>query len=107
MSRDFPERDWKIFRGLSEMALDRFCARVLAEISAVVADTSKSNHDRYGEIYGVMRNRDRELGQAFDCMSRSKAALQLLLMFRMNLITEEELEQFSEATRKYVTSVPR
>jgi hypothetical protein len=107
MSKDFPEQDWKIFRGLAEVALDRFCARVLAEISAVVADTSKSNHDRYGEIYGLIRNRDRELGQTFDCMSRSKASLQLLLMVRLDLITEEELEQFSDSTRKYVTSLPK
>ncbi len=102
MSQDFPERDWKIFRDLAQVALDRFCAHVLGEISAVATDTSKSNHDRYGEIYGLIRNRDRELAQAFDGMSRSNASLQLLLMVRRELITDEELAQFSESTRKFV-----
>jgi hypothetical protein len=29
---DFPESDWKVFRELREVALDRFCRRVLEEI---------------------------------------------------------------------------
>ena len=102
MAIQLPESDWRLFKPLSRIALDRFCARVLADIAAVSADASKTNHERYGAIYALIRDRDRELAQTFDGMSRSRALHQLALMARHGLVTAEELAPFSQSTRAYL-----
>jgi len=43
-----PERDWKVFRELRALALERFCQRVLAEVAGVSGDESHSFHEGAG-----------------------------------------------------------
>ena len=38
--QDFPERDWKAFREVRTGALERFCERILSEITGIANDTS-------------------------------------------------------------------
>ena len=59
MSLDIKESDWKIFRQVHETALDRFCQKVLSEVTHLFADTGKSNHERFGSLYGLIKNRDK------------------------------------------------
>ena len=44
---DFPESDWKVFRELRELALERFCERVLDDIEPLRLNTSRNYHERY------------------------------------------------------------
>ncbi len=41
-----PERDWKHLRSLHQLALDRYCERVLDESRVILADEAGSAHDR-------------------------------------------------------------
>jgi hypothetical protein len=43
------ESDWKIFKPVRKLALERFCERVLIEAERIRADVSKSQHERYVE----------------------------------------------------------
>ena len=97
-----PESDWKILRKLREKALERFCDRILREISAVSEDRSLSSHDRYLRIYRLIEKRDKELGLAFDGPRRSAAIGQLITMVRLEAVKSSELEQFSEGTQQTV-----
>ena len=54
MTREFPESDWKLFRQLHPLALDRFCARVLSEISNLATDADRTNHQRYLAVLKLM-----------------------------------------------------
>jgi hypothetical protein len=66
MSREIRESDWKLFRELHPIAVNRFCERVLSEITAVTSDTTKTPHTRYGDIFTLVRERDRQIARAFD-----------------------------------------
>ena len=66
MSLEIEESDWKVFRQLRPIALDRFCWRVLDEIQQVNADTKRSTHERYLAVYDLIQRRDRELADALD-----------------------------------------
>ena len=98
------ESDWKKFKPLREKALARFCDRILAEIEATNADDVLSSHEKYLEIYSLVRERDRELGQIFDGYSRSRALMQLAMIQSRNLIEPEEFDCFSESTLEFLTS---
>lgn len=106
MSLEIQESDWKVFRQLRPIALDRFCWRVLDEIQQVSADTKRSTHERYLAVYDLIQRRDRELADAFNEPRRSHAFLQLMSIQSHRLLTEEELGLFSSELRERLKSVP-
>jgi hypothetical protein len=104
---NIPESDWKKFKPLRQKALTRLCDKILAEIEAKSANETLSSHEKYLEIYSLVRERDKELGQIFDGFSRSKALMQLAMIQSRDLIAAEELECFSEITREFLASFRR
>ena len=104
MLKDIKESDWKIFRHLREVALDRLCERILAEVTRLVADRSKTNHARYQELAGLLDDRDKDVADMFNGGSRSMALLQLLQIQAKGLLTAEEMAEFSPEAREFVRS---
>jgi len=105
MSRGIAESDWRVLRELHPVALDRFCQRILTEIASVIADTSKSNHQRYRAIYGLIDRRDDEIAEAFNDMRRSRAVVRIFFLRKHGLLTDEEFGRFSKETRDSVQSL--
>lgn len=105
MSREFPESDWKVFRQLREIALQRFCEAVLVESREAASDTSKSAHERYLDLYRIFQRRDRELGEAFDNPRRSTAMIQLVVIHSRGLLEPVELARFTDATRNVLSEL--
>jgi hypothetical protein len=52
------ESEWKKFRKLREICLERFCERVLQEAERICNSDNQSAHQRYGNLYGLMLDRD-------------------------------------------------
>jgi hypothetical protein len=104
MSR-FPESDWKVFRQLRELALQRFCQRVLIEVEKISSDPTASFHDRYLRVYRLLQGRDRELGDAFNAPRRSTAMVQLVIIKAQRLLEPEELARFTAPTRETVAAL--
>jgi hypothetical protein len=92
------ESDWKIFRQQREVALERFCQRVLSEIDRLSSDAQKTSHERYLAIYNHIKQRDEELALAFNNPRRSIAMQQLVCIQSHQLLTEEEILRFSQET---------
>jgi hypothetical protein len=93
------EAGWKRLGRLKPVALDRFCRRVLAELTRVAADSAKGSHERYLEAFRLLQARDAELGSAFDDVRRSTALLRLARMRALGVVTDEELAGFDTETR--------
>ena len=107
MRREIRESDWKVFRQVHPVAVNRFCERVLSDIMSAVSDTTKTPHERYLEICKLVRERDRILGDAFDDMRRSTALLRLSVIHSHGLLTEEEMARFSPEARDAFTLYER
>jgi hypothetical protein len=103
--RGIKESDWRIFRELHTVALERFCRRVLEQVARLGADSAKSNHERYLAIYRYTREQDEDLALAFNDKRRSTAVIQLARIQTHNLLTAEELARFSEEARSAVESL--
>ena len=102
MTRAISEPDWKLFRSLHPVALERFCERVLAEVGQLASEQDKSAHERYLAVFRLLQRRDKELAQAFNDLRRSTALLQLAIIRAQGLVTEEEIARFSPETRAAV-----
>jgi hypothetical protein len=103
MSRDIPERDWKVFRELHCVARERFCERVLSEIASASSAPNQDAHERYLKIFELLRDEDKELGALFDNPRRSSALGQLSMIASASLLTDEELSRFSPETRRSIS----
>ena len=103
--RDIKESDWKVFKPLREIALERFCERVLDEIARINSDSTKSKHERFLAIYRLVRERDKEIDPIFDYLRRSTAVRQLCAFRSHDLLTEQELRQFSPELVKSVEDI--
>jgi hypothetical protein len=99
MSETFGEADWKRFRRLQPVALDRFCERVLGEVARLAGDSGRRAHDRYLAVYRLLQDRDKALAAAFDAPRRSTALVQLARLRGDGLLTDEEFAGFSPAAR--------
>ncbi|AWY44411.1 hypothetical protein DKY63_13365 [Pseudomonas putida] len=103
------ESDWKKFKELRRIALDRFCQGVLADAKAIAQHGALSAHARYGMLYGLIQDRNKDMYRAFDANSQSRSsALRGLALFVMHdLLTEAELSTLSEDARDYISGVVR
>lgn len=59
------EADWKVFRELRKIALERFCKRILLEVQDV-AERDTSYHDRYLQVFRLIHERDDDIAAAFN-----------------------------------------
>ena len=103
----FPESDWKVFRRVREAALQRFCRRILDETAQLASRSEQNSHEQYLKLYKLIDKRDHEIAKAFNDFRRSTAFEMICLMKRYNMLTDEELSQFSEQTRRFVNDIVR
>lgn len=92
---DIHESDWRVFRRLHSIALERFCKRVLEEVRES-AECKTDYHDCYRQVYRLIRDRDKRMAVTFDDPRRSNAFLLLANIIGEDLLTAEELKQFSQ-----------
>jgi len=102
MSGGIRESDWKIFRELHTVWLNRYCEQVNHELTKRLSNSRLSPHARYLEAYKFIHRKDKELGQAFNDLRRSTALWQIRIIHGLGLVTDKELAKFSDATRNFV-----
>jgi len=96
---EIKETDWKVLRHVHPLAVERFCERVLSEVTAVSHDRTQSYHERYRQIFKIIQNRDHEIARIFDNPRRSLALIMLAQMRREGLLTEEGFSSLSTESR--------
>ena len=101
MERQISEADWKRWRKLSQVALERYCARALAK-AVVVAEDDGTAHERYLNLWKFLRKTDRKLGEVFDNPRRSVAYAQIAQGVAAGIIKRSELAEFSEETQAII-----
>ena len=102
MKHDLPESDWKTFKQLRLVALERYCKRVLDEVPRFSLDTERSHHQRYLELFRWLGERNDELARAFDDLRRSRMLWQLAEICAHGLLTPDEMARLTPHTRERV-----
>lgn len=95
MMRTISEPDWKVFRELRTLALQRLCERILDEVHCESSREDKSPHEKYLSVYRWIQRRDRDIARGFNEFSRSSALTQIAIIHSMGLFHEDELKRFS------------
>src|SRR5713226_2033670 len=106
-SHDFSESDWRVFRELRELALDRFCRRALEELEPLRLNPSRTHHERYLDVCRLLQDRDEQLAHAFDDPRRSRMIVQLAAIHAYGLFEPDELARFTPATRSTIEALAK
>lgn len=96
---DISEVDWKVLRSLKDMALDRLCERILAEVHVAANKPGRTIHQRYLDVYALVQRRDKAVADCFNDLRRSMATISLLHWRKHALLTADEWARFSDVTR--------
>jgi hypothetical protein len=107
MMRDVLGSDWKLFRALRQVALERFCERTLHQIAALSAASQRTSHERYLDVCRRIDERDNELAQAVNDMRRSRMLVQPVAMRALRLVEDHELARFSDQTQETVAALTK
>jgi hypothetical protein len=100
------ESDWKKFKRVRTLALERFSQRVLDDCGRILGDESATAHERYLELYRLIQERDREIAEAFNDFRRSTASFCLRLMWQHGLVTDGEMSEFSPEIQRLARLEP-
>ncbi len=96
------ERDWKVFKKVHPLALERMCERILADVNKILQKPGDSAHERYLALYRLVEKRDDEIARIFNNYRRSTAFFQIAMMESERLLTPEEWQEFSPELRQHV-----
>jgi len=104
MAIEIKGSDWKLFRQLHQIALERFCERVLAEVRAAT-EAGDGYHDRYLRVFDLIRDCDKTIARIFNDVRRSNALILLANIKQEGLLTAAELARFSPETREAIENI--
>jgi hypothetical protein len=102
---NFPEDDWKHFKKIQAMALDRLCARVLKQLQQNCTATTGTNFERFEKALSLAKEGRNDYKRAFTDLRRSTAFMNLLQIEALGLISDEELKGFSARTRAKLAEI--
>jgi hypothetical protein len=98
MAREITETDWKLFRQLQLIALERLSERIVSDVRIISSDTGNTFHQRYLGIFDLIQSQNENMSRAFDNPRRSTALMQLAAIRSQGLITDDEFNRFSDET---------
>jgi hypothetical protein len=102
MSREIKESDWKVFKELHAIALDRYFERAIAEIDGALRKKDETDRERFWNTVKLADERRKEVAKLFDDYRRSTALFQLAAIRSQKLLTDEEMSRFSAECREIV-----
>jgi len=103
--RTIPEKDWKHMRSMKPRVLNDACARILADVEAIVQKRDGRNHEAYLALWALLKKKDAEIASMFDDFKRSTALFKLAAWSRYGLMSESELTLFTEETQNTVKAI--
>ena len=99
------ESEWKKFKRLKELCLEKFSEEIMSEVENICKSSELSAYERYINLYKLIQKKDREMVDVFNGLSRSRAFIQLLQMYRLGLVEEKYLDEFENETKEKIREI--
>ena len=103
--RSIPEKDWKQLRRLHDKMLAMACERIFHEIETILKARKGREHESYLKLWKMLREEDEEIAVMFDDLKRSNATMKLASWRANNLLSDDDLESFTEETQHRIKAL--
>lgn len=97
-----PESDWKVFRKLHGVLMERSFERVPAEVTRAPKNPKKAPSERFLEAERIMRQGGKDAYDLGDHRGSTAFFVIARMCNREKLLLPEEFEQFSQGTRNKI-----
>lgn len=94
-----PEKDWKQVKALKEKLLTMACERIFEKIELILQARKGHEHESYLKLWKMLRHEDEEIARMFDDLKRSNALIKLASWRTNHLLSDHDLNGFSEETQ--------
>jgi hypothetical protein len=105
MDHRIAESAWKDFRALREEALRRLCERALGEVGAALDAPSRSEHERFLDVFAIVTDRNEHIARAFDDPRRSRLLIHLAAMRDLGLLSPDLVSRAGPELRELILRV--
>jgi len=100
--RNIPEKDWQQLRTLKDDMLDNACERIFKKIDKISKSRKGREHESYLKLWKILKEEDEAISIMFDDLKRSNAFMKLIALRRNNLLSDNDLELFTEETQSII-----
>ena len=99
MQSDIAERDWKVFKELHPIAMDRFFEKTVKDLQQPLWTKNKPAQERFWDAWTYATRQQEQTAILFDDFRRSTAILQARMIHANHLYSDEEVARFSPEMR--------
>lgn len=96
------ERDWKLFCKLLPEWQERYMAKLIEEYKEIL-NKEVNPSERYWELYNKINKDKKNPGVLITDKSRSKMSRILFYMYRLNVINDNDIVDFSPQLKAEIT----
>jgi hypothetical protein len=105
MSLDIAECDWKVFKELHAIAMDRFFEETVKQMQPLLWTKNKTAQERFWAALDYATERRKLAARLFDDPRRSAAIMMAAALYAREIMTEEELSRFGPETREKIRTI--
>ena len=102
MERDIAERDWKVFKELHSIAMNRFFEKAVKDMQPMLWHKDKPAQERFWDALTYAKKQREQAARLFDGKSRSNAVFQAGLIYANHLLSKEEINRFSPEMQEHL-----
>lgn len=96
------ERDWKHLITLKDRVLAEASERIFHDIEHILQTRQGKEHESYLKLWKLLRHEDEDIAAMFDDLKRSNAMMKLASWKANNLLSDDDLQGFTEETRQRI-----
>jgi len=98
--RGIPEKDWKQLRAIQSAKVALACERILSAAERIAKQRKDNEHEAFLKLWDEVNKGNELIAELFDDIRRSNALSKLIAWRKNNLLSEAELDLFSEETQQ-------
>jgi len=107
MDGPLQEKDWKTMRSMKDELLQELCSRINQQSKQILKDETKTEHLRYGDLYGHIKVSNQIIADCFDDWRRSRLSMKILSLRHHKLLTDEHVKKLTESGQEWLTNVEK
>jgi hypothetical protein len=104
MPAEISERDWKLFKELHPIAMNRFFEKAVKEMQPLLWSKEKQAQERFLDALTYAQDKREQASRLFDDLRRSTALLIAGIVYANGFFTADEVSRFSpDAQQRFRT----
>lgn len=97
-----PEKDWKLFRDLQPELTAKACDLVFKKVESISNNRVGKEHQSYLDLYRLIEDEDVKIAEMFNNPTRNNVLFKIGFLKRNGVLSDEQLQLFSEKTQEFV-----